>query len=618
MDAATRLALFGTTEAPVEPLALQAGPLSLRLEGTRLLAISAAGHEVWHGVAFVYRDPDWGTPEPLIDSVEHRPHAGGFEVRIRARVPVQPPILLQVEIVGDDDGRVRYEATAEPQGDIATNRTGLCVLHPLSVMGRAVEIEHDDGRFSRSSFPQRVAAWPPFMQVRAIRHEVADGLWAACRLEGDSFELEDQRNNADASFKTYGRSNLMPRPYLLRAGAAVRQSVELRLETPPASARAPASAPAALRIGAVQGALPRRGLGLAAENLVAGERVCALLRELAPIQLHIVLDTPGDTVDPAVLACWVEASGAPLRLDVRNAVGDASRLAALAQALQRLRIPIEAVAAFPAAPPTVDAVRSAFDGVAVGGGTPYFFAQANRVEDLGTVDFLSFTTSAIVHGADDASPMAGLQCLASLVETLRTRHPGLALRVGPSGLAAPRSPLGAQPASDGTRRLALARRDPRSGALYGAAWLLGHVAALAPAGPQGLSMLGLGPGDGLFTDDGQALRRCPAWFVLRELRHPARLRAVSVAQPQALAALALQRGNGEEIVLAANLAAVPIDVATDGLPAGRLDVLDAASWRDHQGSGRPDPWRPSQHPGGAWRLPPHAIARFVSDGRLPG
>lgn len=237
MDASTRRALFGTEE-PVPPtLALRAGPLSLRLRGTRLLAIHADAHEVWHGVAFLYRDTGWGTPEPVVDEMNHTAQPDGFSVRLRAHVPVQPRIDLYIAIEGDSSGRVRYEAEAVAQGDIATHRTGLCVMHPMSLMEHGIEIEHADGRISRSTFPRLVPPWPPFMLVRAIRHEFAGGAWAECRFEGDVFEFEDQRNNADASFKTYSRSNLMPRPYLLRAGAPVRQAVDLCLHSLPSARR---------------------------------------------------------------------------------------------------------------------------------------------------------------------------------------------------------------------------------------------------------------------------------------------------------------------------------------------------------------------------------------------
>ena len=38
-------------------------------------------------------------------------------------------------------------------------------------------------------------------------------------MKGDAFEMEDQRNWADASFKTYVRPLPKPRPYVIAEGA---------------------------------------------------------------------------------------------------------------------------------------------------------------------------------------------------------------------------------------------------------------------------------------------------------------------------------------------------------------------------------------------------------------
>ena len=39
-------------------------------------------------------------------------------------------------------------------------------------------------------------------------------------MEGDTFEMEDQRNWSDASYKTYVRPLALPWPYVLPAGKA--------------------------------------------------------------------------------------------------------------------------------------------------------------------------------------------------------------------------------------------------------------------------------------------------------------------------------------------------------------------------------------------------------------
>ena len=608
--------LFGTDEALPPELRLQAGPFSMRLVGTRLLSIHAGPHEVWHGVSFLYRDADWGTPEPVVEQIEHEPLAGGFRVTVRAHVPVNPRIDLRITIEGTATGRVRYEGTATACGDIDTNRTGLCLMVPLSAIGQSVEVLHDDGRLSHSTFPRQIAPWPPFTSVRAIRHEVADGAWASAQLEGDVFELEDQRNNADASFKVYSRSNFMPRPYRLRAGQSVRQAVELQLTNPPALAL---PKPAANRSD-IQ-AITALGLGIGIEHADAAHAVALApwLGQLAPRHLHLRLDAADSAaVDWAGIQSLLEAAGARLRLDLtRVPEGGADQaLARLAMALAAAGITPESVTPFPSTPPVVDAARQAFPGSRIGGGTPYFFTQLNRLEDLGRVDHLTFSTSALVHGADDESVMAGLQSLPWMMETLASTYPGVPVHVGPSAIGTRASPLGAQPDSDGSRRLALARHDPRSRSLFGAAWLFGYVASCVKAGVDGLSMLTLLGPSGLLREQAGRLRPCPAFYALQSLKEGQSWDANDSLKDLGVVCLTRRDTHATTLVLLANLGTQEVAVPPEAIGLSqdvsdsRVELIDAAAWRAFEAESSSNPWRSIRADGAPLSLPPLAIAQL--------
>ena len=614
--------MFGTDEALPSELRLQAGALSMRLVGTRLMSISCGQHEVWHGVAFVFRDADWGTPEPVVEQLVHEPLAGGFRVTVLAHVPVTPRIDLRITIEAAATGRLRYEGRATASGDIDTNRTGLCLMIPLAVIGQGVEVLHDDGRLSRSTFPRQIAPWPPFMAVRAIRHEVAVGAWASAQLVGEVFELEDQRNNADASFKVYSRSNFMPRPYRLRAGQTVCQAVELQVTDPAALALVK---PVAKR-AAVQAIRPGRqdiglGLGLGIEPTDAAQAVALApwLRQLAPRFLHLRLAAADSAAaDWHGIRCLLDAAGARLRLDLlRMPEGGAQQaFAPLAMALAAAGIAPASVTPFPSTPPAVDAARQAFPGSAIGGGTPYFFTQLNRLEDLGSVDHLRFSTSALVHGADDESVMAGLHSLPWMMETLASRYPGVPVQLGPSAIGASASPLGAQPDSDASRRLALARHDPRSRALFGAAWLLGYVASCITAGVDGLSLLTLLGPSGLLRDVAGRLCPCPAYYALQTLQEGQHWQASDALRDTGVVCLTRQEALATPLVLLANLGTQQVAVATEAIapsqaaPDWRIELIDAAAWRAFEAGESSSPWRSVSAHGAPLRLPPLALARL--------
>ena len=173
--------------------------------------------------------------------------------------------------------------------------------------------------------------------------------------------------------------------------------------------------------------------------------------------------------------------------------------------------------------------------------------------------------------------MHGLASLPAMLATWRARHPTLPLRAGPNAIAARSSPLGAQPTSDGTRRIALAAVDPRSGAQFGAAWALGHVAAWAYAGTglQAISLMSLTGASGVVSWDGKVATRRPAFEVLAALGTPAEMCAVTVSDPQRIAALALMRA-GQLTTHIANLGAAPVVVDVGGRTV-RLDAYAVAA-----------------------------------------
>ncbi len=102
-------------------------------------------------------------------------------------------------------------------------------------------MEHVDGRSEDTRFPDLIEPWQPFKDMRAITHTVMPHVTAECRMEGDTFEMEDQRNWSDASYKTYVRPLALPWPYRIPAGQAVRQRIVLSIADKRETLTTPAS-----------------------------------------------------------------------------------------------------------------------------------------------------------------------------------------------------------------------------------------------------------------------------------------------------------------------------------------------------------------------------------------
>lgn len=464
------------------PIPLRAGALDLALQDDRLLDIRHAGVEIWRTVMFLYRDPAWATPRHAATTRSTDVREDGFALRLAGSCPAVPAIRWNTDLKGYPDGRIQYSVEVEVGDDLLTSRTGLCVLHPASAAGAALEVEHVDGRVSRTRFPERISPWQPFTQIRALRHRFAPGGWAICQFEGDDYEMEDQRNFSDASFKTYSRSNFMPRPFRLDAGAVLRRSVTLQLDQRPRLLRRPVAAgPMKVSVSTdSDGQLPTMRLLAFAEPLAqrTGAQAPSHLRVDLRAWSPATPDTPLSSVNSFANTV------APSRLDLLLADDAHATVACkqLAAACEEHRVTVSELAIFPTSARAVQAARSCFPDARIGGGTPYFFTHLNRTELPPRLDFVTYTTCPIIHVADDVSVMQSLCTLTEQVATLRARGVSAPVHVGPIGIGMSLDPFGVDVRQEPGYPVAMASVDPRDHSLFGQAWVLGYLCRMASAG----------------------------------------------------------------------------------------------------------------------------------------
>jgi hypothetical protein len=606
-DAALRT--FGTTEPPAPRRVLQAGALRAVLEGDALRHIAWRGVEVLRGIAYLLRDTNWGTPAARLAALEIEDAPDAFRLRFESHVVIgEATLVIRARIEGRADGTLRFDATATPDRAIDTCRCGFVVLHPADAAGLDLEVRHTDGTVERTRFPTVISPSQPVFDIRALTCRPAPGLLVTCRMEADlpqdpagRFEMEDQRNWSDASFKTYVGSLLDPWPYRLEAGLARAQQVEvtIREEAPALPAPALAEAPAILGFGAAGGpALPEIGIGVPQGAAMVEEAAAERLARLRPgwLVVSLELDVGGQAAQLAAAAALAARCGARVQLEVvlpavapiDHELADAALLCAEAglapaavlacpRALLRSFQPSDIWPAAPSPGACAAAARAAFPGARIGAGMVTYFTELNRCRPAGGgFDFVGHATAPIVHAADDISVMETLEALPHIAHSVRAIWPGLGHRIGPSSLAMRSNPYGAalRPNPD-RRRVALAGEDPRQQGLFAAAWTLGYAAALAP---EGIEMLALhathGPSTALadapFAQE--AASALPVFHALQWLARAAGRRRVPVqGAPRGLAALACAEGAGTELALA-NLTPAPLRVRLQGAWQGR--VLD--------------------------------------------
>jgi hypothetical protein len=207
-----------------------------------LRELSLDGLELVQRIFPTVRDRHWATCTPLLLHADLRRdqsavrHSALLAYLVDAgRVDVR----IDLEIIAAGSGRcqVTYALEATADVEILFNRIGIAVLHPLSQAGA----EATWGGAERVPASTGALTLPALVQPqhRSDGHEVpiagpyrdlaitAAGTRLDWRFDGDDFEMEDQRNWSDASFKSYCTPLSFRTPHVARPGIPLRQKATL-------------------------------------------------------------------------------------------------------------------------------------------------------------------------------------------------------------------------------------------------------------------------------------------------------------------------------------------------------------------------------------------------------
>lgn len=525
-----------------EPTLLNGG-LSVAISDGAIRSVVLSGTEVLRGLSYPVRDADWGTC--LIDTVTERTgptmyerdfadRLGRFSGTFRAELTDDHHLAADVEI--------RFEA------DMMINRAGFTLLHPIKgVAGRAMTITRSDGGIKQAEFPRLISPVQPAVDIVGLAHDIGD-VRVSIAMEGETFEMEDQRNWSDASYKTYCRPLSLPRPFAVKRGETLHQRVRVSLSSAKDGAITDKAA-----AQTIKGALPQ--IMLAHEPGLSTPAALANFADL-PVQFRCSGHTATADLDleavavhgPATLEIVYEDEDDLERLATRCSQAGLApqRVVALQAAYLKSHQPD---GPWPDDPPHagLQVLRTAFPGAAIGGGSLTNFTELNRCRpDPDAVDFVTFGNTAIVHAADDLSVRQTLEALPDIFASARRIASGKPLHLGLLSIGMRSNPYGDAVADNPDHnRMAMAMDDPRQSTGFAAAYAVGVLAAAAEAGVESLA---LAMPDGPLGASG-----CPLETLIRHA-HALSGSPVTVTRDQDLIAIEGQGGG-----MAANLCGDPLD-----------------------------------------------------------
>jgi D-apionolactonase len=500
---------------------LRAGRLAAAMDGADLIDLRWGGFAAASRIQVTVRDRDWGTLTPSLLSQTVERSNDGFRVKVEAVHDDGAIGFSWRGTIEADDRALTFELDGVAERDSVYRRIGICVLHPWRPYVGARFSATTPAGLARGRFPEEIAPqvrkagryFPMIEAFSALAIEFPGGVAADLRFDGELFELEDQRNWTDPSFKSYPTPLARSEPRVLRRGERVRQRVAIALSGEPPAA-VDDEGPAVIAIGRPNG------------RVVPGVGMSAPADPVAD-PAHLRVEVRAGHPDAAALA---ESAATALPLEIALLVEpDASDVRTVAPALAGLRIarilvhredgettPAELVAE------VRDRLGAPYRPIPFVGGTADHFSELNRnPPDASPEDGISFAISPEAHAVDERSLMETIEIQRQVVRRSRELAGGAPILVTPVTL---------------TTHL---------GTPFAEAWTVGSLAALINAGAASIT--------------------CDASW--RGVTHVAELRGaglLEIADPQPLriAALAVQTESGSRL-LVANLTPAPRAFAAD-------------------------------------------------------
>lgn len=577
---------YGAPSPLPRAVPLVAGPLSLELEDGSLRSIFLGEREIVKQIYVAVRDPDWATVPGHISGLTILRDRNAFLIRFRSEHRLSPlRFVWHGEIEGGKDGAIRFAMCGEAKTNFKRARIGICVLHPVdSCAGLPCQIERGDSRRKESArFPVSIDANAPvqgFHSMSGLHYEAAPGIGLHFRFEGDLFEMEDQRNWTDASFKTFCTPLQLPIPVAVSKGTILEQSLSLRLTGVGKAHAKPRSRkkPVLLKLsGETSGNLAAIGFGAASHLRSLKRREWQMISQLGPAHLRVDLDFED--------VCWES------RLEL--AVGDARKLRcpllpALVNAprelaedfllrLAKYEIAAPAWLLYPYSDLLARQIKRKFPAAKIGAGTNANFISFNENPPKGAyLDAASFAIHPQTHATDNRSVMETLEVQGRLVAKARELC-GKPIIVSPVTLK-PRFNPDAAGVESGPKPGELPSQvDVRQMSLFAAAWTVGSVKYLSEAGAEQITYYETSGWRGLVeAPEGSALpvlfRSFPgaafpvyqvfAW--LAPFRGCEAIRIVSGSPLQVVGLAARKRGHTR--ILLSNLTGDEQIVALEGAP----------------------------------------------------
>lgn len=476
---------------------LRTNHFTVLYENGSLRQIKVGNTEVLRMIYSAVRDRNWGTIEPIIENETIESGENLFEICLTVGYHAEPIHFSAEYRITGRDNKIRFEMNGTALSDFLKNRIGFCVLHPIrECAGKTATAIHPDGSMSEFGFPELISPTQPVKNVQSMIWEAAPEINAQLDFLGDIFEMEDQRNWTDASFKTYCTPLEKPFPAEIKSGDTVSQVIELKIET-------------AMNQDSNDNVfvfswdtekitrLPSLGTSISSRKETLTHSEIALLEKLPfnHLRVEVKMSQPdfSDVLEKAAregkLLSW------PLFVVLYFSTEYSTEYQRFIDTVRELDTKISHILLtelnhlpFEHFNELAQIIKTDFPEVEIGTGVNAYFAELNRSRPtIENADFVSFTISPQVHAFDDASLVENLEAQAEVIKSAKKLFPEKPIYVSPVSLKQRFNVVATTAEPDPAPGTLPSSVDARQRLAFAASWTLGSLKFLAKAGCQLIS-----------------------------------------------------------------------------------------------------------------------------------
>ncbi len=436
-----RIKAYGSADPLPAQVRLKAGELDVVYENGSLRLIRLGNIEILRRIYSAVRDRNWETIEPHIESESLKIDKKSFEISLKLRYQSGSIHFFAEYHISGKNNRIRFEMLGKAQTDFLKNRIGFCVLHPISeCSGKYGKVIHPDGNTTDFIFPEMISAHQPAGNIQKLIWSPASGVTSTLNFSGDIFEMEDQRNWTDASFKTYCTPLGLPFPAKMKKGETVYQVVELIVKNDLIISENSNEFVFSVYPDRLS-SLPELGTAMSSrkESLTQYELDLLTGLSLKHLRIEVKPGKPGFRINFKKAARESHLFGWPLFVvlylsnDYQNEYHLFAKLCKEFCADVMYLLPVgQDHLAFTKINELEFQIRDDFPGIKLGTGVNAYFAELNRNRPaIKNADFVNFTICPQVHAFDILSIVENLEAQADVIKSARgfsRRNPSLCLR----------------------------------------------------------------------------------------------------------------------------------------------------------------------------------------------